>query len=621
MRGRKIVGPLTVLAALALSSVGAVQAQEPLPAPTSVKPDATVRLTPAQAGVFRDALAALAQQGHVTILAEGAPLHPKLVPKDAPALPQNTPLEDAVQQVAAAYDYDAERNMERKGKIFLLRKRYTDPNDLPCVTLEECARTMQDVVRVMSPFAPDTRFPPQGDVYHDSTRVLIQSLTPEQKLAVPKGLPISSLTPEQQTKIWNFALYFPVTRPFQAAQNADFFLRQAPQAFVGLDTMQWLDRGGASHPIAFFGWGWAKPDASGHIPLLPFGVAVATMLDGRADPRTSPPAPTPEQKAAFKAGVEEAKQDGHATLKEEVAVLSERAAHDTHVPRLKVDAMLAAKPVTVAGGEGAAPKDVFYALAALYGLHVVTDDDGALLLTRRPVVTPFDFAALWPDVLGALPDPLLRAAHPDAALALRRQADDASRAVKEQDEALNALRAASDAQTGAERQKTLDLIRQKEGEQQQALQRLIHIPNQQAEDTTLPARLRQAALERLRAAVDAFPAQGRVGGDVPLAAMSETDRAALGVALMTDFMNASRGYSDRPPPEYVTRFNEYVLTGGVSNRQGHPVFHLQMKRPKEDGSGYVEGPGFFDPNYVPPPGQDSPPPVVSQTDPAPAGAE
>ncbi len=177
-------------------------AHEPKSVCTSAVEEPTVRITQTQARVFQDTLAAMATQARVAFVAEGAPLRPALPDQAAPTLSQSAPLsvavEKAVEKLAAAYDYDA----ERRGNLFVLKKRYSDPHDLPGVTLQECASALADAERLMSPYNPR--------VSRDSlvARGVIKSLTPQQLQAMHDGSPsVASLSPGQQAQVLRFALY------------------------------------------------------------------------------------------------------------------------------------------------------------------------------------------------------------------------------------------------------------------------------------------------------------------------------------------------------------------------------------------------------------------------------
>lgn len=88
---------------------------------------------------FQKAITALANANSITIVAEGAP-----VEFDEKKLQDGTyktaPLARKIALLAEAADYSAKNS----GGVFLLMKRYSNPRDLPCVTLEECRLSLEN---------------------------------------------------------------------------------------------------------------------------------------------------------------------------------------------------------------------------------------------------------------------------------------------------------------------------------------------------------------------------------------------------------------------------------------------------------------------------------------------
>ena len=211
------------------------------PVPTAEEP--LVHLTSAQARVFKDALNALSEQSHVAFVAEGWPLRATLKDKQASALADvELPLSKAVQHLAEAYDYDA----QRQGKVFLLTKRYTDPADLPGVTLAECRASVEDIRDVTGPFNPQAP-PEKYGVADPLIGALVASLTPSQIQAMAektpeKRLSVSSLTPEQQAQVWRFLLYSYVQCPLRAVEQAWPDLKEAVKPDTRLTFLQAISR-------------------------------------------------------------------------------------------------------------------------------------------------------------------------------------------------------------------------------------------------------------------------------------------------------------------------------------------------------------------------------------------
>ena len=197
-------------------------------APVLGAEDSSVHLTLAQARTFKDALRTLSEQASVAFVAEGWPLHPTLTEGQArPWANATVPLSKAVQRLAEAYDYTA----QRQGKVFLLTKRYTDPADLPGVTLAECRASVEDLREVTRPFNPQVP-PEKYGVTDPLVGDLVASLTPQQirtmgETAPGKRLAVSTLTPQQQAQVWRFLLYFYVQLPLEPVESVWPDLKEA----------------------------------------------------------------------------------------------------------------------------------------------------------------------------------------------------------------------------------------------------------------------------------------------------------------------------------------------------------------------------------------------------------
>jgi len=174
--------------------------------------DPLIQITPQQASSFAPAFTALAQQAHVTVVAEDQPLHPTLTPQATAGLRLNKdgePLSVLLPKLAGAYDYD----VQPSGKAFLLKKRYTDAADLPSVTVKECALGLAELNGYAENFNPHIPLglPDRSPVISD----LVYSLTPEQLAAMgdnKRGVPVASLMPVQQQEVWQFLLHMYVQR-------------------------------------------------------------------------------------------------------------------------------------------------------------------------------------------------------------------------------------------------------------------------------------------------------------------------------------------------------------------------------------------------------------------------
>lgn len=523
--------------------------------------------------MFLDALGVLAAQAGVAFVAEGEPLSPVLSGMKAQDLPSGTAtLSATVAKLAAAYDYRA----ERRGNVFVLKKRYTDPKDLPGVTLEECRLSMRDALHLLAPFSPGFTSPaPSQD---PRIKWLIASLTAEQLRAMadrPRGLPVAVLDARQQAQIWRFALHIYVQYPERDAKAA---LAQLDCVLDPKTTFGWGDQDGQR----VFGYEGPLATARGprvsFCPLLDQGTSAVAGPDGTlrlslTNPpdagATDSPVPLP---AARRAAL-------GTTLGAAVALLNARPGG---AAKLAVDEALSAKPVTVVGAEAAPPAAVLRALADVYGLLVKEEkEEGGDVLRvtryRRRAVT--DVAGL-PDALRRVfPEPLVRALRVDDLDAVRAQRrDDLSRTASKKagetgaDPPAMPLNRESGLATAIRHQERFRLQRQL---------------------GAAPDALRVAAVRLLKAGVEPR-LKVAPGGRVALGALGGPERMALANALMADCLGQMRTLLGRNPPEYITRFAQTVLLGGVTKDEAEkPKFSLFLAQPPSpDGTISYRSAGF-----------------------------
>ncbi|MCW3052486.1 MAG: hypothetical protein JWN14_1656 [Chthonomonadales bacterium] len=161
---RKVLSCLRgLLRTSALVSVGAgafsgqaSRGQAPMPPSVPAQEAQAPKVDP-----FFTALESLSKRYNIAFVAEGTPFPPSVKNGTVPsATPDVVPQEEAqdpsgqkelsqeevVQKIAERFDYTA----VRKGDVYLLTKRYTNPDDLPEVTPEECRRIWLGVDAVAS---------------------------------------------------------------------------------------------------------------------------------------------------------------------------------------------------------------------------------------------------------------------------------------------------------------------------------------------------------------------------------------------------------------------------------------------------------------------------------------
>lgn len=552
-----LVASTITLALVALAFSPRVQAQQSLP-PTPLR-DPPVTITRQQTAVFQDALRALAAQAHIAIVAEGTPLRSKLPEQDVPRLQEHWPLSAVVERVAASYDYET----QRQGNLFILKKRFSDPNDLPDVTTGECLQALDDVVGVLSPF--DYGPPQMGPGRKYPLLIgLASSLTSDQLQAMQteRGLPVVSLDERQVETVRHFALTSYVTYPAEDVRNALAYLRQAStitlrvkreRSTVTVTTTK-NGRGTTQTYLQTSAFGYECRDSLHRTVFVRLdqgmAEAVGSQPHGEAEPR-------PESQEGL---------EGYTTLQAVVAALN------AHGARADVDPVLRDKPVTLFGSDAIAPEEVLKALASLYGLHIRQEKDGKKRLTRPLFARASDLIAVPSAVRQVLPEPLLRAMHDGEIEELNRQSQQLLQQYGNGPPS-EAQRAAGMRQQQRLARRGLDLRQ-------------------------LPGTLRRTAARRLRAgmeaqlvkrgtSVKAEMANNASTEPVLLASLPQADQSAFALLVLTDVLETVIHTLGRQAPSWAAHLDQCCLIGGLlpdPNRPGKQVFALTVASVDAEGA-------------------------------------
>lgn len=322
---------------------------------------------------FVEALQLIAKQWKIGIVVEGSPMPSGSIPAD---LRLDADLKEAVDQVSRQYDYD----IQRRGNVFLLTKRYTDPADYPDITPDEYRLALAAASRVLAGFNPKFTSEEKNGT---PVAAIGRLLTPEQTDALAHGgIPVQSLSTEQRAEAWKIALRYYVQFDAEAATTSANYLnsifKQDPvfkrKVIQGIDAFGFEVSGGSPPKPTFYPM--SNPDSvhvgpKGAIVRISSGdkKTVAPTTD-RTDPNAegSVPVTVPESSGIAM------------TLNRMVDDLNVRS---NGVNRYKVDPVLAAKTVVAVGMDFVPPFEMFQALAELYGLRLKQDDDHSVLLTRK----------------------------------------------------------------------------------------------------------------------------------------------------------------------------------------------------------------------------------------------
>jgi hypothetical protein len=383
------------------------QGQAPLPV-TSPTQDAPVLLP----DPFFEALEGLSKKYRVAFVAEGRPFPqtrgavaakaeaepapdeaPPPVEKEKEAAPPAdaaSPAEKEIQRIAARFDYTA----VRVGNVYLLTKRYTNPEDMPDVTPEECySRVGADRNRPTkpngTPYANTSKqisslisslFTPQGfgpGVYYGSTRVNGGAWRANGGYYGWNGYVTNTVL------TMSHMFYFQAQSDRVAATRA--LLEDSRPADL---IFRWQTIG--KSPVFGYDFQFNSQDNVRFFPVsdldrinvAPYGTPLprpgyvlrTEMI--LPDPDPTDPAGLSEATKRF---LDDKGRSSHAiTLAEAVAALKGRAAKYVVY---KVDRMYAAKHVTLVGTDKLPAETVMQALAAVYGLGVNHYTDSSVVLS------------------------------------------------------------------------------------------------------------------------------------------------------------------------------------------------------------------------------------------------
>ncbi len=385
MSKRQYLSCILLLLVLTLQGTGASFAAAPDPVPAAAQQKLLVHLSLAQSGSFSEALDALAAQGHVAIVAEGAPLVPRLSKKDIQDLTAPLPLSEAVTKIAASFDYD----VQEQDNVFVLTKRYTDPKEMPCVTLEECDQAFKDILTLLDPFNPNFDEASDDHSVHTTFITFFNSLSPRQLREVrTKTLRYGELNSDQQKMVESVFLSGFVQFPAGKLRETVNILDYAPGS-----VLTGKDKG---HNALFIEAPMSFNKSLRYYRPLEGGVtssneAQPTLILPKQTETGGPAAPAPM------------------TLEALVGLLPHTG------PPAVVDTPLKDKPVSVAGLSNVSAMDVLRALKVLYNLRIGASDAGGNKLMRQILPPTDSLRDLGPNVWSLLPVSFIRAMHSEEA--------------------------------------------------------------------------------------------------------------------------------------------------------------------------------------------------------------
>ncbi len=344
----------------------------------------------------------LSRQNRCTIVVEGEPLPPLFSP---------TPFsqQDQIKATAALFDYDSRRT---EAKIFLWRKRYSAPEDIPSFSAAEAAHVMRSTETVVRPLLSRSF----QDKNHDFADSVAYTLTPGQwEQMKSAGLPVASLTADQQAGIYRYfrGLAF------------DFMAYSEVQGVVG-----WVDRLAKKT-------GWIVKSGNGPTARVPiFRVSSGSapgypqfidlwlgesptnigqdysgnVVVGSNPTALSKPSEVRDNLRPTEADIERTRNyTPLTTLRTLANVVEQQNRREITAWRYAVDTSLASKSVQVFGEEFAKSEEIIRACGTVYGLRVVTDKEAKTITLTYPTAQPaMTMESIASGLTRIIPEPIAR---------------------------------------------------------------------------------------------------------------------------------------------------------------------------------------------------------------------
>lgn len=393
---------------------------------STVAPEAKVHIASHRLS-FEDEMRRLSEQSHCTIIAEGVPLNAE---RDSPqqsvgeAQPAAVGLETII-RVADAFDYDAE---SISGHLIVLRKRYSDENDLPCVTYDEAEHSLRSILGLIGDYAN------LDAATQQDTGKLYLSLTAEQRARAVSGIHVTDLSEEQTRLARSIAAYFwSVTNCVQLRQAEALLagIKSPKTAFVWLSIAPLhVDAFGFRGPIYLRGVvrdcpldnrfrlttsGYERTSNKDYPNLATLRTDASKGLPDSAQQDPDPTDPT-EIDRKLAAGMLANRLPSTRTLEELCQewtagkLGSSGLGGKSEIVHAEVGKEIGGKPVSLFGSEYSSAGQQVRAVAALYGLQLLAPKEGEYHLILPIPVQPESAEDFPRQIERLIPAPLIRQA-------------------------------------------------------------------------------------------------------------------------------------------------------------------------------------------------------------------
>ena len=501
-----------------------------------------------------------AQKAHVAFIVEGEPYKKTLTAKEAESLEaaQNTVSpEDFAAQVALAYDYKVMG--QTSPSVFVLHKRYTNPDDLPYVSLAEVRVVFNDIGRLYQGFLPpgitSASFP------NANMFAFADSLYPEQIKALEdekRGILVKDLSQTQRDQIFCIPLDMVIQGPYSTIRKLQAQTEGllGPSASVG---RAWSNEGvfkeGQAETRLRFGYVIPNPNSTSRY-LRPLNIP-AISLKGQETSELTPIAtffsddndPTNPNAAAATLPIEPRLS---IPLREAVQQLQARAKNAKNP--VAIDDEIANHPVFLINPKAAAPEDLVQSLPSVYGFVLTTKSDGSRRLSRGRFPKAKTIADIQLSLQALLPASFTRALN-------WRDPLETERRMREIDQRLMLMGVWISTPMTAKQTEALDAPQKKEAE---ALQKEWAELSKHKETLHSPEALRWAAIRFLRSRVEPRLHAGKPSV-MPLRLLGEEEKAALADVLLTDLWLTKKAFFTAPLPVFITDFDNTIVTGHLAN--------------------------------------------------------
>ena len=443
--------------------------------------------------------------------------------------------------MADYFDY----SVTRKGSVYLLTKRHSNPDDLPDVTPEECKIGLRAISRILAPFNPGFS---QGTFAGEPMASIAHLLNAEERDRLhQRGIPVSELTSVQHQEVWRLAMKFflqaeadRVEESYAAVEN-----RNPPdpvfhwQTIMNVNAFGYDTRSVQLNKILFI-----PVSNSNQIMVFANGMSghltSANKQKGVTSPSIDPTDPTGVSEP-MKRFMDDNGRSSHAvSISQAVAALNARPANQVVY---KVDVAYAAKLVTLAGIDKLSADIVMRSLAAVYGLRLVNKEDGSFVLTHPAPTEVKRLSDLAGSIRSAIPTPIYRTIQ--ARLTSRH----------------------------AER-----------------TMRLFPVLAGQYEEQA--SELRPTAIQLFRYGVEP-KVKSQTGAKLALSHLNERERSMFALADTIGEFSEACWLADRPLPPYIADFDHVILTGGMyRSAEGAERFSLYFSYPNPKTGRMYRGVGF-----------------------------